>query len=355
MSSASSASAIAGENLTLVQLASAPAKGPADKGAKAASAGSVVPQDTLVEAKAACSFDCGTCLPISQLFRSNARAAPACHPCNNARKAILYAASKDPEQKAALASLQRNDPTLYKSKVRGCRLVDSGEQGVASVLDRRTAINNLLVTLSQTVGVEESNGLLWLKRAQWIAFHKLWEATPEEVAAADFDKRAASKNTEKMQLPGDEPRIAVMDIPKTKAFRKREFTNAVSSSVSVSTQKQATAALGQMAQVGVGPGSLNANMFGQFADHLRPGVAAGSASGQLLLLDSTAAPKRDMVIPDEAFEGPVPKRALSAQMSDPQDAGKTKKARRAGKAALSGVTGQLYEMRQRGLSASEAI
>ena len=64
--------------------------------------------------------------------------------------------------------------------------------------------------------------------------------------------------------------------------------------------------------------------------------------------------RRNMVIPDETFEGPVAKRKLSAQISDPQDADKPKKARR-GKDALSGVVGQLYDMRQRGLSASDEL
>ena len=314
----------------------------------AANLASLIPSEPKVE----CSIGCGTRLPVSEMFRSNARAAPECHPCRNAKKAMTNAASKDPVQKEALAKLRKEDPELFHAKIRNCRIEDSS---AASKAKRRSACQTLLTTLEQTVGVEESGGLLWLKRSQWVAFHKLWEAMDEEAAARDFDRRAKHVNTVKMQLPGDEPRISVMDIPRTTAFRKREFSVAVGGQQRIDSKEEADDALQKLASVGVGAETLSTKMFGQFAGHLRPGVAAGSSSGQLMPMDETAAPVTAMVIPDSHFEGPAPKRKLSEKISDPDEPlGQPKKTKRC-KSALSGVTGELRALRSRGIEASQSI
>ena len=249
---------------------------------------------------------------------------------------------------------------MWKAKVRGCRIIDpkvgTTACGVSDNVGRRSAIRNFVTALEQTVGVEESGGLLWLKRKQWIAFHKQWEQASDADAGAYFDKRMKDPAVSKMTLPGDEARLPVADIPRTTAYRKREMRAAVVTTQTIESQAQADDAMAELASVGSGAASLTSPLFGNFAAHLRPGVAAGSVSGQPMMMDAVAPPPTGMVIPESAFEGPVPakKRPLAERISDPEDpmVPASMKKRRG---ALSGVTGSLLTLRKRGLAATKDI
>ena len=107
------------------------------------------------------------------MFKSNARAVPWCHPCWNAQKALKTLAKGDPSAKLALQRLQEQDYELYKAKIRACRIIDpaaaaSGESGVTSVTSRREAMVSVITEVKQTLAFEESGGVRWLKRAEFI-------------------------------------------------------------------------------------------------------------------------------------------------------------------------------------------
>ena len=92
-----------------------------------------------------CWFDCGPAAPIGSFTQSNDRAARKCHPCYNAERAIRSAARAKhaPKgQKAALDKLIKEDPELWKAKVRAVRLDPNGGQGLESKAARRSATYN---------------------------------------------------------------------------------------------------------------------------------------------------------------------------------------------------------------------
>ena len=83
----------------------------------------------------------------------------------------------------------------------------------------------------------------------------------KEDAASLFDQRAQSQSARKYVVPGEQPRLAIMDIPRTKVYRKREFSNTLASSSAIESRAQADGALGQLAQIGVGASSFTGPAF----------------------------------------------------------------------------------------------
>ena len=306
--------------------------------------------------KARCMFECGPSRPLEELFRSNPRASPMCHPCYNAMRALKAVASKTEGQKAAWLGLQEKDPEQWKARVRACRISDLtesafGAPGLATVGQRRSLIHTTLTSLTQTVGVEETGGVTWMKKSEFIRH----QVSNDEATVEDAEAIWASKASEPgvMNMPGDEVRVPVMKMPETVVYRKREFSKTVTSSASLESQGQANDAVRQLSGVGTGMAALSGPMFGDMTNVLRPGVAVGSNTGQVLPLAPLQAPPTQLVVPKDAFDGPVPKakRTLGATLSCPDDEldeGPVKK-RRVGGSALSGVTGDLLKFRQTGL------
>ena len=101
-----------------------------------AGAGSV---DKTPVKRANCAMECGARLPISEMYKSNSRAMPLCHPCFNAKRALHTVANKSPAAKEALAKMQECDPEAWKARVRSCRILDSGvtREGVSTAVARR--------------------------------------------------------------------------------------------------------------------------------------------------------------------------------------------------------------------------
>ena len=141
--------------------------------------------------------------------------------------------------------------------------------------------------------------------------------TPREEAGETFDQRVADASVTKMKREGDEVRIGVMDIPRTEVFRSREVSQAIRGQQGIESKLQADGAVRKMAEVGVGANSVSSPMFGDLTDVFRAGKTVGSSTGQLVPLDSVKAPPCNLVIPAGAFDGPRPKRKLSAAISDP--------------------------------------
>ena len=279
-----------------------------------------------------------------------------CHPCYNAMRAIKTMANKTESGKAALARLQEQDPEGWKAKVRGCRIVEAvGETGVASQTARRTAIHEMLTVLVQSLGVVEQGGAIWLKKNAFIK-HQIDE---EGMERPDAEALWATKSREPsaMNMPGDETRVAVMKAPETVVYRKREWSKQISSKVSIDSQSQASEAVRDVSNVGVGMAALSGPMFGDMTNVLRPGVAAGSNTGQVLPLTALQAPPSQLVVPSDAFDGPVPKakRTLGPTASCPDEEPEDISRPRRGGAALAGVTGGLLQLRKDGLEACSRL
>ena len=330
-------------------------------GASGSVAGPVVESgDTPANApKARCQFECGPPMPLKDMIRSNPRAAPMCHPCYNAQRALKAAVAKNSSHKAALAKMCIEDPEMWKAKVRGCRIIDpsaGGQCGVASGAARRAEIHKFVTTLTQTVGVEERGGVIWLKESEFVHHMKTYEGKTDSEASDLWKEKSAEPGA--MQMPGDAVRVPVMKPPETDVYRKRELSKSLASTIGVVSQAQADDATKQLANVGVGMAALSGPLFGDMTGVLRPGVAVGSSSGQPLPLIPLQAPPSQMVVPSSAFEGAVPKakRSLSAQISNPEGPEEPAKKRKGpGGSALAGVTGQLLQLRTRGLDACAQI
>ena len=308
--------------------------------------------------KASCAMDCGLRLPLSQMYRSNARALPICLPCQNAKRTIISLANKTPVCKDALHKLQVDDPEGWKARVRSCRIVDpsaisGGADGVTTLAARRAVLHEWVSEVKQSLGAREVSGVLWLNRLQFIK-HQGDLGTPRDEAAAVFDKRVADASVTKMRRDGDEVRIGVMDIPRTEVYRARECSQSIRGHQGIESRLQADDAVSKMAEVGVGANSVSSPLFGDLTDVFRAGNTVGSTTGQPLAPASAHAPPCNLVIPAAAFEGPVPKRKLSESISDPQEeVVATNKKKLAG--PLAGVTGDLLHFRQRGLDTASKI
>ena len=123
--------------------------------------------------KANCAMDCGQRLPLSQMYRSNARALPYCLPCQNAKRTLIAMANKTPGCKEAMVRLQTDDPDGWKARVRSCRIVDpsaiaSGAEGVCSIAARRQVVHDWVSQVKQTMGAREVSGVLWLNKQQFV-------------------------------------------------------------------------------------------------------------------------------------------------------------------------------------------
>ena len=304
-------------------------------------------------AKANCSMECGLRLPVAEMYRSNARALPVCLPCQNAKRTLIAMANKTPACKEALNKLQAEDPDGWKARVRACRIVDpsaiaAGADCVAALAARRQVLFHLISEVKQTMGVQEVSAVLWLNKLQFIKHHADLGGPSREEAAALFDQRVRDPTVTKMNREGDEVRIGLMDIPRTEVYRSRETSEAIRGQVVIESKAQADDAVRKMSEVGVGAKSVSSPMFGDLSDAFRAGNTVGSSTGQPLPLGSVKPPPCNLVIPPSTFDGPAPRRSLSAAISDPQDdVLATHKKRRTG--PLAGVTGDLLEFRQQGL------
>ena len=89
---------------------------------------------------AQCKYQCGPPLPLTDLRRSNKKAAWECRACFNAARAIETLARKDQVLKEAHEKLKRDDEAAWHAKVRATRIMPEfgqrGEHGVASLCER---------------------------------------------------------------------------------------------------------------------------------------------------------------------------------------------------------------------------
>ena len=321
-------------------------------------------------ALAQCCYDCGPPRPVSEMMKTNARALPVCHPCYNARRAIVSAVSKDPAAKQALADMQSKDPELWKAKVRSCRIIDINSPGhegqgcITNARQRAKQVATVVTTLKQTIRMTESGGVSWYNQAEFLTHQVSTQRKTEEDAMALWKKMVSDPAVTKMRLPGDEPRVPVMLAPQTSYARERSLETQVGVSSHIETPTQAEDALGQLSSLGVGPATLSSPVFAGMGGVFRPGAAAGSSSGQPTSMDELAAVGVDAIVPQHMFQGAVPpaKRELVVRPSDPERGegvvGGGPKGGQQGKRrchALQGVTGQLLILRNEGMELTQKI
>jgi len=120
--------------------------------------------------------------------------------------------------------MRADQPEEWKAKVRACRVVDitarPGQLGVGSSALRKTAIVQLLQTMSQTVGVLDDGGVQWRGRKQFIKWALNTDETDNvEEAVELWNKRINDPSAKKRQDPGDEVRLAVRRMPETTFYR----------------------------------------------------------------------------------------------------------------------------------------
>ena len=213
------------------------------------------------------------------MFKTNARAAPVCHACYNARRAIIGAVSKNPEAKRILLDMQANDPELWKAKVRSCRIIDDSDgdgdgSAVRNKAQRVAQILRLVSTLRQTIRMKEVGGVMWLNEPEFINHMVTTQRKTEEQAVSMWKDMLANPSIKKMKVGGDESRVPVIIAPRTEVERERSISTEIAVSSNIETSKQAQDALGQLSNLGAGAATLSAPTFGDMGSVFRAGGAA---------------------------------------------------------------------------------
>ena len=150
---------------------------------------------------------------------------------------------------------------------------------------------------------------MWLKRSQFIAIHEFWERMAPEQSGQLFDQRVADPSIPKEHLPGNEVRIAVMDIPRSTMELQRELEITVGSVGQLDSAAAAADACKSLGDLGSNVAAFNSPAFAGFGEAFRPGAAQGTQGGQLLPPPPSAPPPAGSVLPEKAFR----RRRLSAK------------------------------------------
>ena len=125
-----------------------------------------------------CSMDCGGRFVVSEMHKSNDKARPMCKYCYNAKRALQTCAKASEATRLAWEDMQARDPELFRQKVLLCRIAPDGQGGPGqprSWMERRQLVHNVVSQVRQLVSVEETGGLQWLARPQFISWHQQWD------------------------------------------------------------------------------------------------------------------------------------------------------------------------------------
>ena len=217
-----------------------------------------------------------------------------------------------------------SDPELWKYKVRAARIcVPRGTQAHRDAHQARVAMNmKFMVQIKQTLTVKQQNNILWMKKVNFVAWHGLWEAMDAAAAAKKFDALVADPRTDRMEIPGDEIRIGVMDIPRTGVVRKRTLEAAlVRDHGTLESEAAVAAAAAELAKVGTGTlgTAINGDTFGPFAEAAFPKGLAGSLTGQVLpamSLAENSGPAMGAIVPPGHWTAAAPPVRDAAAASD---------------------------------------
>ena len=309
--------------------------------------------------KLLCVFDCGPPRPVTTLTNTGTSANPRwmCKPCNNARKAMEWMVNKDPAAKATLIELKKNDPELWKAKVRATRVREQGEPagmpGVDSLQARKSVVIQFNQFVTQRVGVTEQVKVKWLKKNQYVAHMKYKENVSEEEANQKWEEHLKNRD---IQRRGEGPNLtlAMSMAPTTLGFRTRESGRTLQRAGGLESMMQAEKALDNLAAEGASQASLCSSTFGSAGEVFRVG---GSASADLdplavagLPQQQHAPPPSSSLVAVEDFapfgssSGGEGSRGLAACVSDPANPKRTSKRRRVmTRSSITGVVAEAAE------------
>lgn len=292
-----------------------------------------------------CCFDCGPPRPSQEMVNTGTKVSARwmCSPCNGARKAIEWGARSNEKLKQFMVTLKRDDPELWKQKVRAARIRAPGEEhGLDSAASRRNFICSLTVSFEQRLLLQEKQKRKLMTPSQYFAFLKYKEGvqvdTPEAKAA--WWKAALDNPDVHKEGTGDDTRILVNCGIIMAGIRERVMSTKVSHEKAIESAHQLQQGLAKMASVGTGVTALSGSAMGPLSDAFRTGAAVCTSSDEAMptsswALPSAPPPAGSIVAPEEfspfGTDTGGHKRGLQAFMSDPAnpDTGrKGKKGRR---------------------------
>ena len=303
-----------------------------------------------------CVFDCGPPRPVTMLTNTGTSANPRwmCRPCNNARKAMEWMVNKDAAAKDTLIEIKKNDPELWKAKVRATRVREQGEPaglpGVDSLQARKAVVIQFNQFITQRVGVTEQVKVKWFKKNQYVAHMKYKENMSEEEANQTWEEHFKNRD---IQRRGEGPNLtlAMSMAPSTLGFRTRETGRTLQRGGGLESLLQAEKALESLAAEGASQASLSSSTFGPAGEVFRVG---GSGSADLDPVATAGLPQQQLAPPPSsslvAVEDFAPfgsssggegSRGLAACVSDPANPKRSSKRRRV--MSRSGITGDVAE------------
>ena len=204
-----------------------------------------------------CVYACGPARPKALMKNIGSDVYPcwSCCPCNGAKKAIEFQANKNPLMKQKLKDLKRDNPALWRHKVRSARINDPqdppGTIGVLNLNERTGFINQFRIALIQSVKLQDAAKRKPMNKFQFIAWLRFKEGIRglESYEAQDnlWNEVLASKNTTILEGSGESAVILVDKGRSIIGIRERNLMRQVSHGSNLESLKDAEDAMAQLA------------------------------------------------------------------------------------------------------------
>ena len=172
-----------------------------------------------------CWFECGTVKGLLNIGNTRSQKW-VCGPCNGSRRGLDNQARGNAQVKRELDRLKNAQQSEYKRKVRSARIVsqdelDRGVIGVTSRGDRREVHTSFRSEVVASVSVNDSAGVMWPNRWEWIWLHKDRYAMTDHQAIEKWDNAVATYPDHCKRGSGPGLRMAFQDIPRTDGVASR--------------------------------------------------------------------------------------------------------------------------------------
>ena len=157
-------------------------------------------------------------------------------------RALIRSYSARPESKAILENIRSTDKARWHSLVRQCRIRDTlADVGVDDLKNRKKAVVEGIVRMTQAFGVRDTTDVLWLTRSRFIA-HQVYVEGIAGATLAEKEEAAAQKWARDVANPdvlrrgaGADTQLGVVGVPRTEGYRVRESTRSVTCVDTVNT------------------------------------------------------------------------------------------------------------------------
>merc|ERR1712086_825243 len=133
-----------------------------------------------------CKFECGGMMPLEQMTRLNQHGLWTCKLCHNTEVCLTRLASKNPEQRDAVAKMKSDNPAKWAEKIRACRIYEGGTKSV----DGKTALVEAITEVIQFITVKACGGIKWMTAHAFAVHQKKHFGWDEEASNAEFKRRA---------------------------------------------------------------------------------------------------------------------------------------------------------------------